>query len=143
MAEDEDGFLNLSLPQKLQLGALSAGTLLFLLTYLVSILLNGTQYVNQWILDNPVPVLAYWSIQIGMIPVYRSVDPRHIKCVKQTVYKLLSVGAPFMVFWAYYQFHPPETGIDRIVEKLSYVFTFASITGVILSGSYFQFKRKE
>ena len=141
MAGDEDnGLLNLSLPQKLQLGAFGAGTLIFLLTYLIGALLNGFQYTNQWILSNPVPVLAYWSIQIGLIPVYRRTDPRQLKYVKQTVYTLLSLGAPFMLFWAYYQFNPPTTGIDRIVSKLSYVFTFASITGVIVSGSKFKFK---
>jgi hypothetical protein len=41
MTDDEDGSLNLSLPQKLQLGAFSAGTLIFLLTYTISGLLNG------------------------------------------------------------------------------------------------------
>jgi hypothetical protein len=140
MAGDEDnGLINLSFPQKLQLGAFGAGTLIFLLTYLISILLNGSQFTNQWILSNPVPVLAYWSIQIGLVPVYKRTDPKRIACLKQTIYKLLSIGAPFMLFWAYYQFNPPTTGIDRIVSKLSYVFTFASITGVILSGSYFKF----
>jgi len=141
MAGDEDdGLLNLSFPQKLQLGAFGAGTAIFAATYLIAILLNGVQYTNQWIMANPVPVLAYWSIQIGLIPVYKRTDPRRLKYVKQTIYKLLSIGAPFMLFWAYYQFNPPTTGIDRIVSKLSYVFTFASITGVILSGSYFKFK---
>jgi len=143
MTDDEDGFLNLSLPQKLQLGVFGAGTAIFLLTYFISVLLNGFSFVNQWILDNPVPVFAYWSIQVGLIPVYRSIDPLHIKCVKQAIYKLVSIGAPFMLFWIYYQFNPPQTGIDRIVAGFSHIITFASITGVILSGSYFQFKRKQ
>jgi len=140
MADDEDGFLNLSLPQKLQLGAFGAGTLIFLLTYFVSVLLNGFNYVNHWILNNPVPILAYWSFNIGMLPVYKKVDPRELKCVKQMIHKFVTIGGPFILFWVYYQFNPPATGIDRVVSKLSYVFTFASITGVILSSSYFKFK---
>lgn len=144
MAEDEDnGLLNLSLPQKLQLGVFGAGTLIFLLTYLVSVLLNGTQYVNQWILDNPVPVAAYWSIQVGLIPVYRKTDPRHVKYVKQFGHKFFFTGAPFILFWGYYQFNPPSTGIDRIVSTLSYIITSAVIIGGILSGSNFQLKRNQ
>jgi len=142
MAEDEeDGFLNLSLPQKLQLGAFSAGTLLFLLTYTISGLLNGFNYTNTWILNNPVPVAAYWSLQIGLIPVYKSIDPRHIKFVKQSAHKFFFTGAPFIIFWTHYQFNPPTTGIDRIVSTLSYIITSAVIIGVVLSGSYFQLKR--
>lgn len=140
MAEDEDGerLLNLTLPQKLQLGAVGTGTLLFIATYIIAVLLNGTQFTNQWILQNPVPVAAYWSINIGLLPVYSKVDPREVKCIKQFIYKFIFWGGPFIVFWIYYQFNPPTTGIDRVVSKLSYVFTFASITGVILSGSYFK-----
>jgi len=143
MADDEDGFLNLSLPQKLQLGVFGAGTLIFLLTYLVSILLNGTQYVNQWILENPVPVAAYWSIQVGLIPVYKKADPRHIKYVKQFAYNFFWTGAPFILFWGYYQFNPPSTGIDRIVSTLSRFVTSAVIIGVLLSTSNFQLKRNQ
>jgi hypothetical protein len=143
MADDEDGFLNLSLPQKLQLGAFGAGTLIFLITYAVSGLLNGFNYVNTWILENPVPVAAYWSLQIGLIPVYRSFDPRHVKLVKQFAYKFFFTGAPFIVFWAYYQFNPPQTGIDRIVSTLSYIITSAVTIGVILSGSNFHIQQKK
>lgn len=145
MAEDEDGegLLNLTLPQKLQLGAVGTGTIIFILTYTIAVLLNGFTYVNQWITSNPVPVAAYWSINIGLLPVYSKVDPREYKCVKQAVYKFIFWGGPFILFWIYYQFNPPTTGIDRLVSKLSYVFTFASLTGVILSGSYFKYKIKE
>jgi hypothetical protein len=83
MAEDEDGFLNLSFPQKLQLGVFGAGTLIFLLTYLTAGLPNGFNYVNTWILDNPIPVAAYWSLNIGMIPVYRRADPTEWKSSKR------------------------------------------------------------
>lgn len=142
MAEDEeDGLLNLSLPQKLQLGVFSAGTIIFLLTYTISGLLTGFNYTNTWILNNPVPVAAYWSLQIGLIPVYRSIDPSHLKFVKQYAHKFFFTGAPFIIFWAYYQFNSPTTGIDRIVSTLSYIITSASILSVVLSGSYFQFKK--
>ena len=143
MADDEDGFLNLTLPQKLQLGAFGAGTLIFLFTYAVSGLLNGFSYVNTWILENPVPVAAFWSLQIGLIPVYRSFDPTHIKLVKQFAYKFFFTGAPFIVFWAYYQFNPPQTGIDRIVSTLSYIITSAVTIGVIFSATNFKIKRGE
>jgi len=140
MAEDGEGFFNISPMQKIQLGVFGAGTLIFLGTYFFAVLLNGFKYTNEWMMQNPVPVLAYWSINIGMIPVYKKVDPRELKCVKQTIYKFVMIGGPFILFWIYYQFHPPATGIDRVVSKLSYVFTFASISGVILSSSYFKFK---
>jgi len=141
MAEDEDsGLLGLQITpiQKLQFGIFGTGTLIFIATYIIAVLLNGFSYTHQWITANPVPVAAYWTINIGMLPVYKKVDPLELKCLKQAVFKFILWGGPFIVFWIYYQFNPPTTGIDRIVSKLSYVFTFASITGVILTSSYFK-----
>ena len=144
MGDDEDGgLLNLSLPQKLQLGAFGAGTLIFLITYFISALLNGFHYTNTWIMENPVPVIAYWSLQVGLIPVYKQVDPREIKLVKQFIYKFFFTGSVFILIWMYYQFNPPTTGIDRIVSTLSYIITSAVILGTILSGSYFKFTRRK
>lgn len=139
MAGDEDdGLLNLSLPQKLQLGVFGAGTAIFALTYLTGVLLNGFQYTNQWILSNPVPVLAYWSLQIGLIPVYKRTDPRQLKYVKQFAYKFFFTGAPFMIFWAYYQFNPPTTGIDRIISTFSRFITSVSVIGLLASAGNFK-----
>jgi len=142
MAEDEDGFLNLSLPQKLQLGVFGAGTLLFLFTYVVAGLLNGFNYVNTWILDNPIPVVAYWSIQIGMIPVYSNVDLRRIKWLKQSIYTFFFSGGPFILFLAYYQFHPPTTGVDRLVNKFSYIIASVTFFKLIVSSGFYQYKEK-
>lgn len=66
MAEDSDGVFKLTVTEKIQLGAFAAGTGIFLLTYLIAAALNGFTYVNQWILDNKIPVFFYWSIQIGL-----------------------------------------------------------------------------
>jgi len=144
MADDEDGgLLDLTFPQKLQLGAFTAGTLIFLLTYLTAGLLNGFNYVNQWIITNPVPVAAYWSLNIGMIPLYRKANPREWKFFKETGLKFIRTGAPFILFWGYYQFNPPTTGLDRIVSDISWIIAIASISGVILSGSYFKFETKD
>ena len=76
-----------------------------------------------------------------MIPVYRNFDPHHIKYVKQSIHNFFFTGSIFILFWGYYQFHPPEAGIDRIVSTLSYIITSASILSVFLSGSYFQFRK--
>ncbi|WP_313694217.1 hypothetical protein [Halorarum halobium] len=137
MADDEDrGLLNISLTQKIQLGAIGVGTLLFLLTYLVQGLLNGFSYVNQWILGNLIPVSAYWTLLIGLVPIYRQVDLRELKYLKQSIYTAISMGIPFLLFWLYYQFYPPTTGLGRVVEGLSYVITVGSALNLLISKGF-------
>jgi len=95
------------------------------------------------VIANPVPVAAYWIIKIGMLPVYKQVDPLERKCLKQAIFKFILCVGPFILFCIYYQFNPQTTGIDRIVSKPSHVFTFVSITGVVLSSSYFKIKTRD
>jgi len=154
MAEDGDNqAFKLTLTEKIQLGAFGAGTAIFILTYLAAAVLNGFNYVNQWILDNKVPVLFYWSIQIGLLPIYNWALEEAIKPVrrtdgfklekwfKQAVWTFIMTGAPFLLIAIFYWYNPPAPGLDRVVYRLSYIIAGATFANFVVSSSIWTKKR--
>jgi len=153
MADDEDGF-KLTLTEKVQLGAFSAGAGIFLLSYIVAGLFNGFQYTNQWILNNKIPVFFYWSIQLGLLPVYNWILDEGIKpsrytdglklqkWFKQAAWNFTMTGAPFITIAIYYWYNPPSPGLDRVVYRLSYIIAGATFFNFTVSSSLFTYSKK-
>ena len=149
MPDDDDRF-KLTLTEKIQLGAFSAGALIFLLSYTVAGLLNGFQYTNQWILDNKIPVFFYWSIQIGLLPVYNWILEEGIKPARytdgfklQAIWTFVMTGAPFVLILIYYLYNPPAPGLDRVIYRFSYIIAGATFFNLILSTSIFSLNKRK
>lgn len=47
------------------------------------------------------------------------------------------MGGIFIPIWAYFKYHPPTTGLERIVAELSkYVFIYVILSAVLSASTY-------
>jgi len=47
-----------------------------------------------------------------------------------------------ILFLAYYQFNPPTTGIDRLVNKFNYIIASVTFFKLIVSSGFYKYKEK-
>lgn len=133
MAES-NGYL--SRGQKIQLKAIAAALLLETLIYGIFVTLNGFNYTHQLIQENLLPVLFFSLSIFAIAPVYHKTDDTTRKIIKQLTFSgviLVTISIPT---WIYYRFNPPSTGWERLVDRLTYIYTSASILKVAASYAY-------
>ncbi|MCU4753425.1 hypothetical protein OB919_15785 [Halobacteria archaeon AArc-curdl1] len=116
-----------SIGQKIQISLSSLAVLVLILLYTGSVLLNGFNYTHTIILENPVVILFFVLTPLAIGPVYYKAQTLTEKALRQLTWTGLVFVAISIPTWIYFQFHPPETGWDRITERLSYIFMSATI----------------